>query len=660
MKENKKNRKYIIICLSLWLVFCISLLVSYKEEWTVFINEPHIVYHEGINENGKTKKLNEGDSLIQKFKADYSEMTGIALKMNAESVKKCVVKVKLISEEDNKCIQSWKQDLGEVKNNNYYNFTLKKTLKNTKNNKYIVQIDVLKTEGKAAYINLYNREDGSHTTLLCNNKKMKGVISYQIENGIHIALKKYAFAFFVGTAICFSGMLFGCLKKKKIEKLFVFSAAVIGIMYIFAISPFSVPDESRHFATAYAQSSSITGKQTLDAEGRVIMNSSIWTQGQNPTRDSYIEAVNGMTGHYEKGKNISTIPPLNGPYYFAYIPQVIGLVCARMIGLNPIQIVYAGRISALLIYCLIMYLAIKIMPYKKSMLYVIGMLPMTLQQVMSYSYDSTLIDLSFLMFAILVNQITREEGDIDKKIWVVFVVSMVIVATIKFVYLPMWGLILFVSSGTKRKKIKKYIGCAVGIIMSGGVILLSKIGTIQAAVQTGTAAVDASAEKVSLSYCLQNPKLSIEIVWRTLERMSSDYLEQLVGTSLGRLNISIPVIILVGFVAILFISMLEVKNENIHIPRTVRYWSIFSILIVGGMVLASMFLGWTPIGSNMIQGVQGRYFLPVLPLVGVIYNNKTIVLEKRLDNYLMIICVFLNCYTLYFVILSGVIKEALG
>ena len=51
MKENKKNRKYIIICLSLWLVFCISLLVSYKEEWTVFINEPHIVYHEGINEN---------------------------------------------------------------------------------------------------------------------------------------------------------------------------------------------------------------------------------------------------------------------------------------------------------------------------------------------------------------------------------------------------------------------------------------------------------------------------------------------------------------------------------------------------------------------------------------------------------------------------------
>ena len=142
--------------------------------------------------------------------------------------------------------------------------------------------------------------------------------------------------------------------------------------------------------------------------------------------------------------------------------------------------------------------------------------------------------------------------------------------------------------------------------------------------------------------------------------MSSDYLEQLVGTSLGRLNISIPVIILVGFVAILFISMLEVKNENIHIPRTVRYWSIFSILIVGGMVLASMFLGWTPIGSNMIQGVQGRYFLPVLPLVGVIYNNKTIVLEKRLDNYLMIICVFLNCYTLYFVILSGVIKEALG
>ena len=131
---------------------------------------------------------------------------------NAESVKKCVVKVKLISEGDNKCIQSWKQDLGEVKNNNYYNFTLKKTLKNTKNNKYIVQIDVLKTEGNAAYINLYNREDDSHTTLLCNNKNMKGVISCQIEDGIHIALKKYAFAFFVGTAWWNA---FWILKKEK-------------------------------------------------------------------------------------------------------------------------------------------------------------------------------------------------------------------------------------------------------------------------------------------------------------------------------------------------------------------------------------------------------------------------------------------------------------
>lgn len=74
------------------------------------------------------------------------------------------------------------------------------------------------------------------------------------------------------------------------------------VLCIFLQFLLSVPDESRHFATAYAQSSSITGKQTLDAEGRVIMNSSIWTQGQNPTRDSYIEAVNGMTGHYEKGK----------------------------------------------------------------------------------------------------------------------------------------------------------------------------------------------------------------------------------------------------------------------------------------------------------------------------------------------------------------------
>mgnify|MGYP000461806325 CR=1 FL=1 len=61
------------------------------------------------------------------------------------------------------------------------------------------------------------------------------------------------------------------------------------------------------------------------------------------------------------------------------------------------------------------------------------------------------------MFAILVNQITREEGDIDKKIWVVFVVSMVIVATIKIRIFTNVGINLVCFVRYEKKENKKNI-----------------------------------------------------------------------------------------------------------------------------------------------------------------------------------------------------------
>ena len=32
-------------------------------------------------------------------------------------------------------------------------------------------------------------------------------------------------------------------------------------------------------------------------------------------------------------------------------------------------------------------------------------------------------------------------------------------------------------------------------------------------------------------------------------------------------------------------------------------------------MLTSMLLGWTPKGFTYIAGIQGRYFLPILPLI---------------------------------------------
>ena len=37
-----------------------------------------------------------------------------------------------------------------------------------------------------------------------------------------------------------------------------------------------------------------------------------------------------------------------------------------------------------------------------------------------------------------------------------------------------------------------------------------------------------------------------------------------------------------------------------------------------------MFVGWTPYGKSTIEGIQGRYFIPVISLLFMCFNNKLI------------------------------------
>ena len=53
------------------------------------------------------------------------------------------------------------------------------------------------------------------------------------------------------------------------------------------------------------------------------------------------------------------------------------------------------------------------------------------------------------------------------------------------------------------------------------------------------------------------------------------------------------------------------------------------------MTLFGMLVGWTNTDSQMIEGIQGRYFSPLLPYFFAIFNNSKISLPKKFDKYLI-------------------------
>ena len=62
-------------------------------------------------------------------------------------------------------------------------------------------------------------------------------------------------------------------------------------------------------------------------------------------------------------------------------------------------------------------------------------------------------------------------------------------------------------------------------------------------------------------------------------------------------------------------------------------------LLLTGMLMGSMLIGWTPLSSDIILGVSGRYLLPVLPALLMLLKNNTVLLKRDISAQLLYVIV---------------------
>jgi uncharacterized membrane protein len=95
------------------------------------------------------------------------------------------------------------------------------------------------------------------------------------------------------------------------------------------------------------------------------------------------------------------------------------------------------------------------------------------------------------------------------------------------------------------------------------------------------------------------------------------------------------------------VSVLPVRGEQApHITRGGKLLFLAIAAVVYGLGLVAA-LPWTPIGSEYIAGAQGRYFLPIMPLLFLLATNT---LQRKTNNgpLLLFIMMLINAYaTLY-------------
>lgn len=154
----------------------------------------------------------------------------------------------------------------------------------------------------------------------------------------------------------------------------------------------------------------------------------------------------------------------------------------------------------------------------------------------------------------------------------------------------------------------------------------------------------------TLGYFLKEPLKLVYMLINTVLDKGGFYLESLVGYKLGWVEIETSMLVVFLFWFLLFLSILEVQGEQVQIKAGQRTWMILLCLFSAGLVLLGMLLSWTPMGHVSIEGVQGRYFLPFLPILLAACRNQWIYLRVRIDRGIAVMAFAGQLLTLVYVI----------
>lgn len=462
---------------------------------------------------------------------------------------------------------------------------------------------------------------------------------------------KLFFVVFSGLVIgfTFAVFLYG-QKKVGLEKLLFLTIVCLGILFEIAITPFAVPDESSHIDTVYRISNEIMGIEDTgirdaiykrecdiytDIDAKIIMS-----------REDYQWISNDWFNTEGNKKLVFAADNRRLANSLFYLLAAVGMTIGRILGVGFPPMVYLARTANLLFAALMIYLAVKKIPYGKSILCMIALLPITLQEIASCSYDALIIPISMLYVSYCVFAIHSKEKleRIDVLVILITAIMLGICKGKVYTTLYLLGLWVLVKRGYIRlpqKKVTRMVGIAFVFI----IVLVGIIGGMHIYRQP----VDVDrlvGGNYSLAYLFQHPWITLRIIENSLYTNTYYYLEQLFGKGMGSLQISVKFIVPIGYMILL--ERAVICSENSYIPNVLDKCVFMMTAIAVIAAILTAFLTVTSFGDNSIWGVQGRYFLPIVWLFLICFRRTNVVYKNKnytgfvLMGYILGVCTVLQ------------------
>lgn len=479
----------------------------------------------------------------------------------------------------------------------------------------IKKVSVLKVDYPSKQLNFNITSDDGSKVFKCNQ--------IVVDNTITFNWLRFFLIFSIGSAIAFL-VVFRDFVLQNLHIAFLVLSVTIGINMSIMTPTYYAYDELQHFIRAYELANFDFGILSEEKEISWIENIEeffSFSGTKSVTHNTYPEFVDYVNNYaidqytHKAYYNSTAITYPFIPYTFS----ALGILFARLLGLSFIFSFYMGRIFSLLGYVLVCYMAIKYAKIGKRVMFLIALLPVSLYSAAAYSADPLTLSFSLLTITIFTDMLCSDKKTLNYKKVVLFALCISMMTMCKITYAPFCLLILSVPCNKFSNK-REAILSKVGVFIIVGIVALLTLllGTSKGIDQWEIPDSDTVGQVI---FIFNNIVLYIKIM---ISHVAEKFFIYFVGstTSLAYCGTLSP-IWTVGLIVYLFIMTVIDGEDEKYIQKKEKLFLMLTILASWALVLTALYITFTPVGKLSIDGVQGRYFAPlVLPLLLLFQTKK--------------------------------------
>ncbi len=228
---------------------------------------------------------------------------------------------------------------------------------------------------------------------------------------------------------------------------------------------------------------------------------------------------------------------------------------------------------------------------------------------------------------------------VRKRDIVIIALSLAFIGLIKLPYIALALPFVFIKTEKfSRYKWAKWLILAILLIVSVTPYLIDSC-----IVSPDPDSVTSMGRGLPLSSLLASPYASIKMFLRTLYVLGNFYLTSMIGY-FGWFYFALDPIVVLAY--LVFLVVVTLSTNEVKFSKILRFAIVLVSLAIIGSTFLAMYLSHTTVGSRVIEGVQGRYFIPVLPFLMLAFIPK-----KKYINLQNTVCyTFMNIIMLCFVV----------